>query len=224
VQKVHAMISLTDNKFHDQGNVLQALCNRLGFKKGVAYDNDWSAAPDFLERIVDHVLKEKPATIVECGCGVTTLMLARCCEFNGIGEVFSLENGAEFAAKTRSEIARYELKSVATIIDAPLKEVMVDGRAYQWYGLDGLAARNIDMLVIDGPSGFIQRHSRYPALPLLFDRLADGCMIYLDDAARQDEREVVKMWQAQFPAIEHEYVNLERGCSILRLQGRKHGP
>ncbi|MES9855801.1 MAG: hypothetical protein ABW166_04240 [Sedimenticola sp.] len=40
------------------------------------------------------------------------------------------------------------------------------------------------MLVIDGPSGFIQKHSRYPALPLLFDKLSNNGMVFLDDAAR----------------------------------------
>jgi hypothetical protein len=145
-------------------------------------------------------------------------MLARCCDLNGRGKVFSLEDGVEFATKTRHEIARFGLEKIATVIDAPLKELVVYGREYQWYAIDDFPDCKIDMLVIDGPSGFIQRHSRYPALPLLFDRLADGCVIFLDDAARQDEREIVEMWQAQFQDIEHEYAGTERGCSILRIR------
>ncbi|MDJ0806556.1 MAG: class I SAM-dependent methyltransferase, partial [Gammaproteobacteria bacterium] len=69
----------------------------------------------------------------------------------------------------------------------------------------------------DGPSSFLQKHSRYPALPVLFPRLADGCRIYLDDAARQDEREILAMWQTAYADLEHEYVATERGCSILRV-------
>lgn len=200
-----------------QRDALQALCNRLGLNQGFAYDSYWSAAPDFLQLIVDHALTEKPATIVECGSGVTTLMLARCCEMNGQGKVSSLENSSTFAENTRSEIERYGLGKYANVIDAPLTERMAGGQAYQWYDLDGLSERSIDMLVIDGPPGFIQRHARYPALPLLFDRLADGCVIFMDDTARPDDREVVEMWRTQFPAIGHEYVSTERGCSILRI-------
>jgi len=199
-----------------QETAVIALGDRLGLRQGLAYDHDWSAAPDFLELIIEYALTAKPATIVECGSGLTTLMLARCCELNGLGELFSLENGPEFATKTRAEIERYGLQGRSAVIDAPLTECRVNGQSYRWYATDDLPDRRIDMLVIDGPPGFIQRRSRYPALPLLFDRLTDDCVLFLDDAARPDEREIVALWLAEFPNLEHEYVAAERGCSILR--------
>lgn len=104
--------------------------------------------------------------------------------------------------------------------DAPLTNHPIKDAGFQWYALYNLPDCRIGMLVIDGPSGFIQRHSRYPALPLLFDRLADDCVIFLDDAARQDEREIVEIWLRQFPRIGHEYLSNERGCSILRTAAR----
>jgi hypothetical protein len=79
------------------------------------------------------------------------------------------------------------------------------------------------MLVIDGPPGFIQHHSRYPALPLLSERLADGCVIFLDDAARADEQAIVRRWLARFPQLEHHYVASERGCSVLRFRRALQG-
>ncbi len=196
----------------------QPLCDRLGLDVGIIpYTPKWSAAPDFLELIVEHALTHKPATIVECGSGLTTVMLARCCAVNDGGRLFSLENGAEFAAQTRDALAGSGLDAFSTVIDAPLAMQAVNGRDFQWYALDDLAAIDIDMLVIDGPPGFIQRHSRYPALPLLFDRLAAGCTVFMDDAARPDERELVGMWQKEFPAIEQEYIGNERGCAVLRI-------
>lgn len=195
-----------------------SLRDRLDLRLGLPYSHNWSAAPDFLKLIVEHTLSAKPATIVECSSGLTSLMLARCCQMNGHGALFSLENGPEFAAKTRSEIARYQLDDYATIIDAPLTRLQLDGREYQWYTLDDFPSRSIDMLVIDGPPGFIQHHSRYPALPLLFDKLAEGCVIFMDDAARSDEQEIIEMWRTSFPTIEHEYIKTERGCSIVRIR------
>lgn len=198
-----------------------SLRDRLGLREGLPYTHQWSAAPDFLKLIVEHALTAKPARIVECSSGLTSLMLARCCEMNGQGEVLSLENGAEYAERSRAEIKRYRLASRATILDAPLENCTVDGSDYQWYTLDALPElpdQSIDMLVIDGPPGFIQRHSRYPALPLLFDKLADGCVVFLDDAGRPEEREIVEMWKGRFPgSIEHQYIGTERGCSILRI-------
>ncbi len=195
------------------------LCRRLGLDpQALPYTPKWSAAPDFLERIVDYVLEAKPEVLVECGSGMTTVMLACSCAGNGRGHLYSLENGADYAANSRAAIARYGLEHQATVLHAPLVAQRAGGRDFQWYALEGLRASAIDMLVIDGPPGFIQQHSRYPALPLLFDRLADGCMVFLDDAARPDERELVAMWQRELPVMEREYIANERGCSVLQVR------
>lgn len=191
-----------------------ALLQRLDLRLGATYDRNWSAAPDFLGLIVDHTLTTRPTTIVECGSGITTLLLARCLEINRHGRLYSLENGVEYATRTRAELARYHLD--ANVIDAPLKPCRIDGREHLWYDSAGLPDLKIDMLVIDGPPGSIQRHARYPALPRLGDKLAETCTIFLDDAGREDERGIVALWQARFPALRHDYVGTQRGCSILR--------
>ncbi len=194
-----------------------AIIERLNLHKGIPYSHNWSAAADFLNLIIEHCLKYRPETVFECSSGLTTLMLARCCQMNNHGHVYSLENGSEYADKTRGYLAMYGLSNYATVIDAPLERYVINHREYQWYAMDGCPERHIDMLVIDGPPGFIQKHSRYPALPLLHEALAERCVLYMDDAAREDEREIVKMWQSEFSRIEHRYVATERGCSVLTI-------
>ena len=193
------------------------LRDRLGLRQGLPYTRDWSAAPDFLKLIVEHCLEQRPQTIVECSSGLTSLVLARCCELNGTGHLYSLENGADYAAKSRAELQRHGLTKQATVLDAPLQRYELSGTGYQWYSRDGLPDTPIEMLVIDGPPGFLQRHSRYPALPLLYDRLADGCVIFLDDAARPDEQEIVSWWQAHYSGLRLDYVKNERGCAVLTV-------
>ncbi|MDH5785465.1 MAG: class I SAM-dependent methyltransferase [Chromatiales bacterium] len=194
------------------------LRDRLQLTRGIPYTTDWSAAPDFLKLIAGHVLQQRPAVIVECSSGTTSLVLARCCEINGSGELYSLENGAEYAEQSRHTLARYDLSSWGEIIHAPLIPYEIDGVTYQWYELDNLPDRSIDMLVIDGPPGFIQQHSRYAALPLLFDKLADGCTIFMDDAARPDEQAIARMWCEQYPQLNNHYLNTERGCALFRVE------
>lgn len=195
------------------------LCDRLGLPRDIAYDPRWSAAADFLELIAGHVLAAGPAAIVECSSGATTVVLARCCALNGRGRVWSLENGAEFAARTRAELARLGLADYATVVDAPLVGQALDGRDFQWYDLAGLAVAEIDMLVIDGPPGFLQPLSRYPALPLLHGRLAAGATVFLDDAGRPDERAIVAAWRRAYPDLDARYLANARGCAILRPGG-----
>ena len=194
---------------------------RLKLDQGIPYTPEWSAAPDFMGLIVEHALAKKPKIILECSSGLTTLMLARCCQMNGQGDVYSLENGPEYAAKTRSYFERYGLEDHTMVIDAPLEKMTLNEAEYLWYRTDDLPAeimpQSIDMVVIDGPPGFIQKNSRYPALPLLYERLADGCVIFLDDAAREDEKNIVELWLAEYPAMKHQYIDVERGCSILTI-------
>ncbi|MCW8887620.1 MAG: class I SAM-dependent methyltransferase [Gammaproteobacteria bacterium] len=194
---------------------------QLNLNKGIPFTPDWSAAPDFIDLIVEHALATKPQVIVECSSGLTTLVLARCCQVSGQGHVYSLENGPEYATRTRSYFERYGVDDYVTVIDAPLESVTINGTDYQWYRtkelFEQLPAHSIEMLVIDGPPGFIQKNSRYPALPQLEEKIADHCTVFLDDAAREDEREIVKLWQNESRGIGSRYIDAERGCAVLTM-------
>ena len=196
-------------------NPYSATQAKLGLPQPLPYTPDWSAATDFIDLIVEHCLQAKPEVIVECSSGSTTLVLARCCQLNQKGRVISLENGEDYAEKTRGQLKEFGLEDYAQVIHAPLEKVTLADNEYDWYSLKSLPEISIDMLVIDGPPGFIQKNSRYPALPLLFDKLSKQSKAFLDDAARDDEKELVAQWQAEFSGVEHEYLEFERGCSVL---------
>lgn len=197
---------------------LEAVARRLGLDADLPYDPLWSAAPDFLERIVEHVLAVRPTRIVECGCGVSTLLLARACALNERGQVTSLEQTPEFAAATRAALAARDLAPWADVLDAPLVQHPGATAALTWYTLDRLPDATIDLLVIDGPPGRLGRHARYPALPLLHARLARGGAVFLDDAARQEEQEIAAMWRAAYPGMRYAALPLERGCAFFEME------
>lgn len=192
---------------------------KLGFDRELPYTENWSAAEDFISLITDYCLAEKPEVIVECSSGLTTLALARCCQINNSGHVFSLENGQEYVDKTNAELASFGLSAYSTVIFAPLMKTRIDEMDFQWYQTDDIDhfVSKIDMLVIDGPPGFIQPLSRYPALPLFYEKLAEHAVIFLDDAARNDEKIVVQRWLSQFEKLKQYYYDTGRGCSVLSL-------
>lgn len=195
----------------------QQLQKELGFRDDLPVTADWSAAADFLFLIKEYCLETKPQVIVECSSGLTSLTLARCCQLNETGKVYSLENGKEYADKSQLNLNNTGLEDFADIIYAPLQPVIINDNSYDWYSLSDLPDLKIDMLVIDGPPGFIQKHSRFPALPLLMDMLSNDSCVFLDDAARDEEKELVAMWVEMYPYLEHRYIDAERGCSILKI-------
>jgi len=178
---------------------------------------NWSAAADFNHLIVEHIATECPDTIVECGSGLSTLMLAKSCEHIGKGHVFSLDCGDEFADSTRDAINYYNLGQYATVLHAPLVDYQLGDDLYQWYALDDLTVERIDMLVIDGPPAIKQKHARYPAIPLLFNRLLPGSHIFMDDAERTGEREIVELWKEAYSELDVKYLDTERGCAKLSI-------
>ena len=187
----------------------------LGFNKALPVAEDWSAAADFLTLISQHCLEHKPKNIVECSSGTSSLVLSRCCQLNKQGHVYSLENGEEFVEQTQKQLDDFLLSDYCDVIYAPLENMQLAEEAFQWYELNRLPKIEIDMLVIDGPPGFLQKNSRYPALPLLRGLLAEQCVVFLDDAGRDDEQEIVQRWLADNPEFRFEYIVNARGCSIL---------
>jgi predicted O-methyltransferase YrrM len=202
-----------------QGEALNGLYADLAFRRSLPPTRGWAASPDFLGILARHVMQARPKVILECGSGVSTVVLARTCELNGIGRVYSLEHQANFTERTRSELHRHGLSGHGEILDAPLTRHTLDGREWSWYGLQALPPIQIDMLVIDGPPETTGPLARYPAGPLLFPHLTPGASVFVDDAHRQDEKEAVARWVREHPDLTCTCVPSEKGCAILRKAG-----
>lgn len=152
--------------------------------------------------LMELVLDEKPGMIVELGSGVSTLISAYCLKKNGKGKLISFEHEKKFAEYTEENIRNHGLSDYVEVIHAPLVDVETDGHVYQWYQIDRDRIKdNIDLLFIDGPVGREQRNARYPALPMLRDKLNPGAVILLDDANREDEKAICKMWMQENPGM-----------------------
>ena len=58
--------------------------------------------------------------------------------------------------------------------------------------------------------------ARYPALPVLADRLAEGAYILLDDTERDDEQEILNRWIHEFSVKIISTPKLEKGAVLLQ--------
>lgn len=201
---------------YTQFQAYQDLVRLITPKKPLPLLRGWAASPDFLLEISRHTLSHQPKIILECSSGASTLALARCCELNGFGHVYSLEHEESYAEQTRQRLRDQGLDCWATVVDAPLVEQPAIG-GQRWYSLTNLQTEpeSCELLVIDGPPSDTSQQARYPALPLLSKFLSGSCTIILDDAQRPDEQQAVKRWLADFPAFTIEQLYCEKGCSKL---------
>src|SRR5262249_4227253 len=113
-----------------QLSILDGLYLDLGLLKSLPPTRGFAAAPDFLREIVNHTLNTRPRLVVECSSGISTLLLARCMQIIGVGHVYSLEHLPEYAKATRANLATHGLADWATVLDAPLRPHVLDGKEW----------------------------------------------------------------------------------------------
>ncbi len=173
----------------------------------------WKADTGFLHRIVDAVEELRPKMVVELGAGASTLVCAKALVRNGGGRLISFDQHRGFVEATSRWVA--EEGGEADLRWAPLASGIGDwpGSWYQLYGLP----EEIDLLIIDGPPWVIHPFVR-GAAETLFERLAPGGMVLLDDAARPGERIVARRWRRNWPDMRFDRT---RGSTKGTLVGRK---
>lgn len=173
----------------------------------------WKADTGFLHRIVDAVEELRPRHVVELGAGASSLVCARALQIHGGGMLHSYDQHSGFVDATRDWL-RHEGVS-AKLRHAALEEAP-DGWHGLWYVLSDLPER-IDLLIIDGPPWAIHPLVR-GAAEILFDRLAPGGIVLLDDAARPGERVVAQRWAENWPNMRFARMG---GSTKGTLVGRK---
>jgi len=101
----------------------------------------------------------------------------------------------------RRQLERDGLSALARVVEAPLRPHPLALDSAPWYdeaALGELPPDGIELLLVDGPPGYGEgmARSRYPALPVLADRLASGALVVLDDAGREGEGQILDRWEA----------------------------
>jgi hypothetical protein len=100
-------------------------------------------------------------------------------------------------------VAEHGLSHRSTIVHAPLVDVHIGNELFRWYDLTGVSLPDqAEIIFVDGPPKSAGPLARYPALPLLFERLSSDGVLLMDDAARSEERAAVDRWNEEFFGIE----------------------
>jgi predicted O-methyltransferase YrrM len=150
----------------------------------------------------------RPRAILELGCGVSTPIFAhyaRIVEQAG-GErprVYSVEHSREWIEIVRRRLEKENLASFITSIEAPLRQIDIQGLRTDCYDPDALAGRipsgSVDFCLIDGPPAVQQPLNRLGCLPLVSSYLTERATVLLDNTAREGERRVIAKWQETYP-------------------------
>ena len=176
----------------------------------------WAMEPTALVELVNLIARLRPQLVVECGSGTSTLWIAYALRRNGSGRVVSLDHKAEYAAASSRVIADHGLTEWAQVQHAPLTPTSTPRGDMPWYSADLTGLDGIELLLVDGPPQATGELARYPALPVLADRLAPGAHILFDDADRPGEVAALDAWRATY-SLDTEH-DLAGRAVLLRLR------
>ena len=176
----------------------RALLDRLGLPQDALPNlGSWKADTGLLKLVVEQILGAQPKTVVEFGTGASTLIVAQALALAGGGTFISFEQHPEFVQATREWLATHGL-------EADVRAVQLRPSTGGWPGLwydHGELPDRIDFMLIDGPPWTIHPLTR-GAAATLFERIAPGGVVMLDDAARPGERLVARRWRKEWPDFE----------------------
>lgn len=218
--RLHGDISRLGAAARDDTRQLEALLNlhaMIPVRRALPPSRGWAASPDLLLTYVGVILDRRPELVVECGSGLSTLWAALALEtVGGSGRVVALEHDEEFRAGTLAALEEHGVAHRAEIRQAPIENVTLGSQDWPWYAAGALAGLDgVGVLLVDGPVGALGPQARYPALPLLRERLLPGAVVLLDDADRPEEQEVLARWQADWPELSSAMLRLEKGAARL---------
>lgn len=215
-KKLKSSIVKDIDRKYKQLEILTSLYNYLDIKISLPETGGWAASPDFLKKIAEIMLLKKPEFIVEASSGVSSLIIGYCFKKLGKGKVISLEHDIIYVEKSKALIERHNLEEYVEIVHAPLREYELNGKKWLWYDIDVVKFdKDIDMVVVDGPPFYVQKKSRYPVIPLLYDKMSDHSVLILDDGGREEEKEITRLWNEEFDHISIEFFNFEEGAFIV---------
>lgn len=175
-----------------------------------------------LSKIVSEVVLNETQTVVECGSGVSTMMLANLFKALDRGHVYALEEDGVWFKLMQRLIQDRELGGYVTLLHAPTNTTIGPGRWYDTTVAQQIldAVERIDVLIVDGPQAR-NGQSRYGALPFFLPKLGSTSLIFLHDVCRGAESEVLLAWQRELGAhIEDVFMSTKdgRGLACIRVK------
>ena len=157
----------------------------------VGWGNEgYSAQVDYLEE-VSHQAVKTPGPILECGSGLTSIVLGLLAGRRGI-ETWSLEHHPAWRTRVARALEQSGIPNVRVCL-APLES----HSRFDWYEapLDKMPGE-FRLVICDGPPGNTTG-GRYGLLRVMRRRLPSGSVILLDDATRPGETEVLERWRRE---------------------------
>jgi hypothetical protein len=175
----------------------------------------WAISPDSLQIVLSEIAQRRPQEVVEFGSGQSTVAIAKLLTGLG-GKLISVEHDAEYHARIRGSLELFSLQDAVVSVVQPLVTLSATETTYD---LSALPKSRPEVVLVDGPPGGMR--NRLAPLRWAYRFLSEGGVIFLDDYGRQEEKECVRLLQAEFPELILNEVQTEKCLAVIKKPGVK---
>lgn len=181
---------------------LQYLLNLLGPGNYLPH-TEMAMSPITICHILNEIIINKRSSIIEFGAGNSTIYIAKIIKSFGLRvKFYSVDSNEGWINCVTENLVALCVQDAVELIYAPVKETSgyasVLASSYKWFDSDVIRKKidseKFDLIIVDGPTGKLCPFSRYPAIPFLLHNFAESYTIFLDDAGRTDEAQILNEW------------------------------
>jgi hypothetical protein len=174
------------------------------------WNNPWSVQEEVIRALWSNAWGSI-GPILECGSGLSTLLLAVVAERRHVPFI-SLEHDATWHGHIVHTLGKHGLHH-ARVVLSPL----VHHEDHDWYQVPDHLPEGFGLVVCDGPPGDTFG-GRYGLLPAMGSRIAHDCVILMDDAGRPGERGVLERWMHEH-ATTHRIEGTAKPFAVVSVDG-----
>jgi predicted O-methyltransferase YrrM len=183
--------------------------------------SSWPVHLDMARVLAHLVIEFDRRAVVEFGAGTSSLVLAAALARGAGGRLTAVEEDIRWSR------ASWQRVKATSRVDARIIESRVVFRAdragvYHGYSRAAKAAAvargPFDLALIDAPDGFFGRDG---ALHLIYEALAPGALVVVDDSRRRKERDMMARWLRTYPGLVllADEPDLGHGTAVLGFTG-----
>lgn len=227
VQRKIRRLNKKNEVLYNQTESLIKIHNLIKFRHPLPPFRNWAVSPDISLILITEILSIRPKTIIDFGSGISTLISRYALDLiddsaDSERKILSFDHEKKFVEATINEVSRHKFSWNPKIIYAPLSITKIKDCDFEFYETTELdSIPEIDLVFIDGPHGKNGILDRYPAIPVILNKLSMNGVIIIDDTKNFPEsQKLVRMWREEFPELHYEEIDTELGTVILRKKNK----
>jgi hypothetical protein len=162
--------------------------------------NQYALRPFAIAALSNEMLFNRRLKYLEFGGGISTVLLAKFIQIQGLStQIVTIDHDEQWLSLLTEWLEQEQLTEIVSLHHAPLTQSSTPFGETSWYNKEIVRQitehQNFDLVLVDGPPGK-GGFNRYSALPVLIENqsLASEYALFLDDANRKTEKEIVRKW------------------------------